>query len=339
MIVREPAPLALLSGAARLLWRECVRLATATEDGTVRISGRHPGLGAISIGAGLSRQQAADGKEELIAATLLVEEEGILRVPSVTAALDRSRAARARARARWGAPYRPRRRPALGPIRVQMPESPEVHAAQPAAVQVSIEPANDNREGIAEAIPHPAPEAAPAPFPEPSWTAPPSPPPCDTEWCDPALEGEILSPDGPTPPPPGARAVLWTHGLPLLRRLTGISDQRARGILGKLLRVLRDDCAACMGLLLEAEDLHPIDPIPWLFGAAGSRRDRRGWMRDAAAAGEIGTLDDLEAAIAACKASGAVQADGKMAYDALRGSPLDLDAAVAAYAAAHKGVS
>jgi hypothetical protein len=77
------------------------------------------------------------------------------------------------------------------------------------------------------------------------------------------------------PEPLDARSALWTEGLGRLRRLTGKPDTAARGLLGKLCREARDDCALVASLLHEAEAQRVGDPIPWLSAAIQSRTGQR----------------------------------------------------------------
>lgn len=76
-------------------------------------------------------------------------------------------------------------------------------------------------------------------------------------------------------PPPDARTALWTEGLARLRRLTGKPDKAARGLLGKLCRNARDDCALVGSVLFEAEQQRPGDPVPWLEAAIRTRTGER----------------------------------------------------------------
>jgi len=58
---------------------------------------------------------------------------------------------------------------------------------------------------------------------------------------------------------------LWQEGLPILRTLTGLPENRARGVLGKLVKQGGDDCSLVLAALQEAVDTKPIDPVPWLM--------------------------------------------------------------------------
>jgi hypothetical protein len=85
----------------------------------------------------------------------------------------------------------------------------------------------------------------------------------------------VAVPSPAVQPPPDARAVLWTEGLARLRRITGKPDGAARGLLGKLCREARDDCALVGSLLHEAEAQRVGDPIPWLTAALQTRTGER----------------------------------------------------------------
>lgn len=75
--------------------------------------------------------------------------------------------------------------------------------------------------------------------------------------------------------PSDARAVLWSEGLNRLRRITGKGDGAARGLLGRLVRDARDDCALVSSLLHEAERDRVGDPVPWLTAAIQARTGQR----------------------------------------------------------------
>jgi hypothetical protein len=85
-----------------------------------------------------------------------------------------------------------------------------------------------------------------------------------------ATKQEQISP--PEPQPENARDTLWRDGLATLRTLTGQDANRARSLLGRLLKPLGDDCAALLAILDQARDLRPIDPVPWLIAAADARK-------------------------------------------------------------------
>lgn len=77
------------------------------------------------------------------------------------------------------------------------------------------------------------------------------------------------------PPPPDARAAIWTEGLVRLRRLTGLADRAARSMLGRLLAGCRDDCALLGLILAEAEDARVVDPVAWIEASIQARTGRR----------------------------------------------------------------
>ena len=83
--------------------------------------------------------------------------------------------------------------------------------------------------------------------------------------------------------PPSIRSELWNQGVPILRRLTGIPDAKARALLGRLLREAKDDARQVLRSLVEAEDLQPADPVSWLTAAArhrGRKADRLAELRE-----------------------------------------------------------
>jgi hypothetical protein len=67
------------------------------------------------------------------------------------------------------------------------------------------------------------------------------------------------------------RTALWRDGVPILMKLMGVSDSKARTAMGKLLAGTRDDCARLYAALREAESLRPLDPWAWLSNACAPR--------------------------------------------------------------------
>lgn len=74
---------------------------------------------------------------------------------------------------------------------------------------------------------------------------------------------------------PDARDRLWAVGLPALQAMTGAPGSKSRGMIGRLVKAARDDCALVLAVLQEAEGVRPIDPFPWLLEAIMARTDRR----------------------------------------------------------------
>lgn len=72
---------------------------------------------------------------------------------------------------------------------------------------------------------------------------------------------------------PDIRTELWNDGLTIIRNLTGKPEGASRGLLGKVLKATRDDCASALRILREAESLRPVDPLAWIMGAAKSQDD------------------------------------------------------------------
>jgi len=69
------------------------------------------------------------------------------------------------------------------------------------------------------------------------------------------------------PKPRSAREALFSDGLAILLRLTGVPEGRGRSALGGLLKGADDDCARVMAKLREAETAPPADPMAWLTAA------------------------------------------------------------------------
>lgn len=70
------------------------------------------------------------------------------------------------------------------------------------------------------------------------------------------------------------RATLWSEGLTQIQAITGLPPPRAKALLGRWLRDLRDDCTALLQIIQAALDTNPIDPIPWIAKAVKARTCR-----------------------------------------------------------------
>lgn len=64
---------------------------------------------------------------------------------------------------------------------------------------------------------------------------------------------------------------LFREGLPILIGLTGMAENRCRGLLGRLRKAADDDCARVLDALHRASDVRPSDPFPWLLQAVRVR--------------------------------------------------------------------
>lgn len=60
---------------------------------------------------------------------------------------------------------------------------------------------------------------------------------------------------------------MWSEGIPILRKLTGLPEKPCRSFLGKLAKEAEDDCSRVLRALHEAADVRPIDVQPWLLQA------------------------------------------------------------------------
>jgi hypothetical protein len=86
----------------------------------------------------------------------------------------------------------------------------------------------------------------------------------------PDLFGE---PPATKPPPSGAGAELFAVGLAILGELTGKKDERAlRTLLGKFRKEAAGDDERLLGILREARDKPPADPIGWIQGCLRTPR-------------------------------------------------------------------
>jgi hypothetical protein len=121
--------------------------------------------------------------------------------------------------------------------------------------------------------PPPAPRAETAPIVTAPHPVPPAPPFLNHQ--EERKKESTLRDAGASQTPKDARQQLWQDGLPIVQRLTGKPRSSAASLLGKMLRSLKDDCAACYQILIDAEDARPVDPIPWLVAAAEDRKRRR----------------------------------------------------------------
>lgn len=95
---------------------------------------------------------------------------------------------------------------------------------------------------------------------------------------------------------PDARDRLWSVGLPALQAMTGMPGRPVRTMLGKLLKDAKDDCALVLAILSDAEEVRPIDPIPWLRAAIQSRADGREGVLEKLAREVNFTMFDLPSA-------------------------------------------
>lgn len=74
--------------------------------------------------------------------------------------------------------------------------------------------------------------------------------------------------------PKGARDLLWEQGPGIVTRLTGLPDNRARGLLGKLAKVAEDDCQRVLEALNEATRTRPVGEVTaWLLKRVMVRDD------------------------------------------------------------------
>lgn len=99
----------------------------------------------------------------------------------------------------------------------------------------------------------------------------------------PGASGDGLFGELPKDRAPTMRATLFEHGLPILRALTGKGDGQCRGLIGRWLAGMDDDCGRLYAVLREAEALRPADPMAWLTAAVRPRAAKAGktdWIRE-----------------------------------------------------------
>lgn len=99
--------------------------------------------------------------------------------------------------------------------------------------------------------------------------------------------------------PPDERQILFRTGLECVARLTGKPIARCRPIVGKWLKRCSDDARQLNGIIAEAVENRPADPIAWITGALNHRNPE---IIDAAAVA-FGLADvDLDAPLRAWQA-------------------------------------
>lgn len=68
-----------------------------------------------------------------------------------------------------------------------------------------------------------------------------------------------------------SRRQLFTGGIAWLRKQTGQTDARCRGLVGRWLKSARDDSIAVLALVRQARDRDLADPIAWIEAALQSK--------------------------------------------------------------------
>lgn len=76
-------------------------------------------------------------------------------------------------------------------------------------------------------------------------------------------------------PSPDIRSWIWSEGLAAVRAMTGLSEDRARSLVGKFARNAKDNLANVARVIMEASDLRPIDPVGWMTKALASEAPRQ----------------------------------------------------------------
>ncbi|BCZ76039.1 hypothetical protein [Komagataeibacter phage phiKX1] len=95
-----------------------------------------------------------------------------------------------------------------------------------------------------------------------------------------------VAPKAKPPTPLDQRSVLFGIGSQIVCSLTGKPPRATKSLIGKWLRDVRDDCAVLNGIIQEAADTRPADPVSWITGAvkarSGSKLDAmaRDWRLD-----------------------------------------------------------
>lgn len=82
----------------------------------------------------------------------------------------------------------------------------------------------------------------------------------------------------PDEPAPDARTELFRNGLAEVRRLTGLTDGRARALLGKCLKAAEDNACAVSAAIANCANARPSDPVPWLLQSCQKPQFRNGFL-------------------------------------------------------------
>ena len=101
------------------------------------------------------------------------------------------------------------------------------------------------------------------------------------------------------PPVGDARDLLWSDGLPFLRSITGLTEGRARALLGRFVKDATGDCARVRAILAQAARDRPIDPVPWITEALKARTKRESSMDRISRDWSLPGIADLDANAAA----------------------------------------
>jgi hypothetical protein len=83
---------------------------------------------------------------------------------------------------------------------------------------------------------------------------------------------------------------LFTEGLPILIGLTGMTENRCRGMIGRLRKEAGDDCPRVLAALHRATDVRPSDPFPWLLEAVRERPTKLSVLDQIRADWNLGTF-------------------------------------------------
>jgi uncharacterized protein YdaU (DUF1376 family) len=84
--------------------------------------------------------------------------------------------------------------------------------------------------------------------------------------------------DGAEAAPVDARTDLFRTGLADVRRITGMTEGRARALIGKCLKAAGDDATAVTRAIARCADARPADPVPWLLAACDAQQFRNGFL-------------------------------------------------------------
>lgn len=84
------------------------------------------------------------------------------------------------------------------------------------------------------------------------------------------------SPEMPPAEPamPDWRTELFRLGPPIVRSLTGRPEDKSRSLIGKWLKVGRDDCRRVLRTIEDARDTNPADPVAWIEAALQGRQSK-----------------------------------------------------------------
>jgi hypothetical protein len=87
--------------------------------------------------------------------------------------------------------------------------------------------------------------------------------------------------DAPGQAAPDIRKEFWDEGVPILKAITGKTENACRTFLGTALKAAKDDCAMALDVLRQAKANRPVDPGAWIIKSITARMGGDERMRTA----------------------------------------------------------